>query len=68
VGAEIEILVWEDAAGGVEYYLDITDRQNVSRRAAVALRSGENRQTQKRSNNDKEWSIHVNPPSFLDDH
>jgi hypothetical protein len=49
--------------GGVEYYLDITDRENVSRRSAVALRSGENRQAQKRSKNYEEWgSIHVNTP------
>jgi hypothetical protein len=38
---QIEILVGENAAGGVERYLDIPDREDVRRWAAIALRLGE---------------------------
>jgi hypothetical protein len=47
----IEVLAWEDAAGGVEYDLYIADREDVRRRAAVPLRRGEDWHAQQQSNN-----------------
>ena len=38
---QIEVLAWKDAAGGVEYDLDIADREDVRRRAAVVRRRGQ---------------------------
>jgi hypothetical protein len=58
---QIKILVGEDAAGSVERYLDIPDRENIRRRAAVSLRLGEHGQAQQQSKND-EWPVTSIPP------
>jgi hypothetical protein len=66
---QIKILIGEDAAGGVEHNLYIPNRENIRRRAAVALRFGEGGQAQKQSKND-ERSLHVDSPrrSVQNDH
>jgi hypothetical protein len=61
---QIEVLAWENA-GGVEYDIDIADREDARWRAAVAPRRGEDGQAQQQSKNDKGSAVHVDSPEII---
>jgi hypothetical protein len=59
---QVKVLIWEDAAGDVEHYLDVPDREDVRGRAAIALRLGERRQA--RQQRYKWWDLAARSSSF----